>query len=175
MAAKTISKATTKTKATQKKKPVAKKARVEVDDDATEDSATSDDDAGSPGYDGAGDGSEEDDDEIEAVEVDSDDLDGSDEEEEEVQTKKKRKAPAKSSPKSGKKDSGGKNTREVEVGVKTAAPKEKGARAELGRCETVLTRFLVAAATSLILPTTMEFLKQLHANNDRDWLAVNGE
>ncbi|KAL8286951.1 hypothetical protein RQP46_003957 [Phenoliferia psychrophenolica] len=154
MAAKTSPKTKPARKSTAKKPP-AKKARVVEVDDATEDSATSSDDAGSAGYDDAGDGSDDEDDEAEVIEVDSDDLDGSDDEEVEKAPSKKRKAPAKSAAKpKGKKDAGGKNTREVEVGEKTPAPKEK-------------------ATTSLILPSTMEFLQELHDNNDREWLAVN--
>lgn len=123
MAVKTSPKSKPARKAT-KKQPPAKKARVEHD--ASDESATSDDDAGSPGYEVAEDGSEDEDDVVESVEPESDDLDGSDDEVDESETKKKRKAPAKSAAKpKGKKD--GKNTREVQMGDKTAASKEKGA------------------------------------------------
>ncbi|KAK4700041.1 hypothetical protein P7C70_g6209, partial [Phenoliferia sp. Uapishka_3] len=111
------------TRKVTQKKPPSKKARLESNDSDDATASSSSDDAGSPAYDDAGVKTDEEEDEEGVVELDSDDLDAGDEsEEEEVKNAKKRKAPAKSS---GKKDKGGKNTREVEMGVKVPAPKEK--------------------------------------------------
>lgn len=131
------------------KAPPKKKARRDEEEDATE-SESGSNDAGSPGY-GEEQSAESDaDEEVEVLELDSDDLDGEDSPP--SKTKKRKsfgKAPATKSNGSGKKVKGGKNTREVEGSAKVAAPKEE-------------------AETSLILPSTMEFLRLLRDSNDRD-------
>lgn len=148
--------------------PKAKKAKLDSDASSSSSDGDSEDEyeAGSAAADEE---DEDEEDEAEVIELDSDDLDGS---EPEKETKKKRKSSEKVS--SGKKaakvkDDGGKNTRAVKVIKKVGAPKEKGEQLggnwELGRTA----HGARAADTSVILPSTMDFLLQLGKNNEREW------
>ncbi|KAM0755197.1 hypothetical protein T439DRAFT_131132 [Meredithblackwellia eburnea MCA 4105] len=154
----------TSTKSNGKKKNTPAKKSKKADDfsDAPTPSSTSgDSDDASSGYNDDEDESavseeelseeDEDDSDVDSEDIDKDDAD---------RKKKKRKAPAnkKSPGGSGKKprksDPGGLNTREVETIPKAAAPKVK-------------------AETSIILPTTLDFLKRLKSNNDRPWFQAH--
>ncbi|KAI5476164.1 hypothetical protein MNV49_000382 [Pseudohyphozyma bogoriensis] len=145
------------------KKAVAKNrdASESAPDDDEDDTATSDDDDDeSEGYqEGSADEDdaveEEDESVTEEEDVDSEDLD---EEEEATPKAKKRKSGGDKggSAKKVKMVEGGKNTREVKKLAKVPAPKEN-------------------AETSIILPTTLDFLRKLAqpGHNDREWFAAH--
>ena len=69
-----------------------------------------------------------------------------------------------------KKDADGKNTRVVKVNT-TVYPAPETDRQSSSHPPQPLTDISIAAETSIILPTTMQFLKELtkSENNDRDW------
>lgn len=175
--AKAAKEKTTKvTKSTRGKTKPSKAKRAKLDSDA---SVTSTDDEASSYEQGTDEGSvvvlsDEEEEEDEGTPVTESDDDSS--------SKKRKGSSSKKS--SGKKGKDDRNTRIVKQVKKAAGPAEDGmyislrppdARVDLGSAFGRV-GFVISptAATAVILPTTLQFLKDLVGHNDREWFQENG-